>query len=94
MVVGIALDPPSLAAIIAAIGSACAAILGGIALVIAASTRRDTRQINSAVNGKPHGAQSIQGQVDDLHEEIDDGAILPLLRKVARRLDVNGNGGS
>ena len=62
--------------------------------MIAASTRRDTRQINTAVNGKPHGAQSIQGQVDDLHEEIDDGAILPLLRKVARRLDVNGNGGT
>jgi hypothetical protein len=98
----IGLADPSLPAIIAAIGGAIAAILGGTATIIAARTRRESRvtariveSTNQAVNGHvAKGRRSIGDQVDDLTDvsEIPD-AVLPLLRKIADRLDVPTNGG-
>jgi hypothetical protein len=95
------LADPSLPSIIAAIGGAITAILGGIATIIVAKTRRENRRTsevvdatNQAVNGHvAKGRRSIGDQVDELTDasEIPD-AVLPLLRKIADRLDVPING--
>ncbi len=92
------LADPSWPAIIAAVGAAVAAVLGGTATVISALARREQRATartvdatNAAVNGKAPGELSIGDQVDDLHGELelDEGeAILPLLRAIADHLGV------
>jgi len=95
------LADPSLPAVIAAIGAAIAAVLGGVSLIVAAQARREQRattrtveSTNRAVNGHvAKGRASIGDQVDELYDagETPD-AVLPLLRRIAERLDVPTNG--
>lgn len=81
------------------------AVLGGVGtLIIAAAALRagkTIKAIDTAVNGKPKGAQTIQSQVDDLHSdrpkppevtpEINGDALLPLVRLLVADMNERRN---
>jgi hypothetical protein len=56
------------------------------------ATHAEVQEINHAVNGKPRGAQSIQSQVQDLHDdrpgEPPPGgrALLPMMEELVRNV--------
>lgn len=56
--------------IITAVGAAAAAVLGGIAAVIGAVTRKDTKKINTAVNNVPAGDPTILQLVQTLSTTV------------------------
>ncbi len=89
------IDYAGLATVITAIGVLVAAVAGAYVTVRSTKQIRETHEtmqaVDAAVNGKAPGSQTMQSQVQDLHNssvsdrETDSDyqdAVLPLLRKL------------
>lgn len=83
--------------IVAVLGAIAIIIQNWRIHVVTKDTNVKAKEIDRAVNGKAAGATTMVSQVQDMHDdtfplaltadEIDSAAVLPLLRRIATKLE-------